>query len=219
MNLMTRIGLSVASLVLAVFSFCWPQARGQHDFATVHIVYLNWGGDDMGKVAVQSFKSEEGKEFKSLFRENTAHKIPYGVYDLTADLNGFLPDRKMVDVVQPEVWVVVHPWFVHGDAIGYGPDFVVHGTVKNIGPKDEPIYVRLVGVYNQYSQDTKVQTVGTSGTFNLSGIGPDGRYVLITAGRSGVLDMRALTTGNAPWPPIDIDLAKSRATAGAPPPK
>ncbi len=213
---MTRIGLSVAFLLLAISSFCWPQARGQYDFATVHIVYLAWDGTEMGKVVVQAFRIEEGKEFKSLFRDNTAHNIPYGVYDLTADLNGFLPDRKMVDVVQPEVWVVVHPWFVHGDTIGYGPDFVVKGTVKNIGRNEEPIYVRLVGVYNQYSQDTKVQTAGTSGTFNLSGIGPDGRYVLITTGRSGVLDMRALTTGNAPWPPVEIDLAKSSTTAGTP---
>jgi hypothetical protein len=191
-------------------------AQAQPQTATVHIVYVAWNGNDLGKVDVQSFKSERGKEFRRLFRENTARSVPYGVYELTAGLNGFYPDKKIVDVVQPEVWVVVHLWLGDGDTVGYGPNFVVMGTVKNISPSDEPLYVRLVGVYSQYSGDTKVQASGNSGTFILSSIVPDGRYVLITTGRGGVLDMRPMSTEKRPLAPIEIDLGKDKAKSGSP---
>jgi hypothetical protein len=199
----------VSTLLLATpLSRSLAQERLQS--ATVHIVYVNWDGFDLGKVKVESFKSVEGKELRDLFRENTGTKVPYGVYDMTVSSGGVYPVKRTVDVVQREVWVVVHLWFGVGDTVGYGPNFVVRGTVKNLNPNDEPIYVRLVGVYSEYAGDTKVQSNGTNGTFTLSGIVPDGRYVLITTGRSGVLDMRPLNNENAQLSPIEIDLAKAK---------
>jgi hypothetical protein len=207
---MTRIAsLMVVSTLLFTAVLSKSLAQGRIQSATVHVVLVAGDGVDLGKVKVESFKSLEGKEARDLFRENTGTKVPYGVYDMTAGLGGYLVKRT-VDVVQPEVWVVIHPYISIGDTVGYGPNFVVRGTVKNLNPNDEPIYVRLVGVYSEYAGDTKVKSAGTNGTFTLSGIVPDGRYVLITTGRSGVLDMRPLNNENAPLSPVEIDLAKSK---------
>lgn len=201
-----------------------PQA--QHGTATVHVVSVDRNGTDLGKIDVQSFRAmeglypktfrnAEGKELKSLFKGSTASNVPYGEYDLTAGLEGFYSDKRIIQVAQPEVWVVVEPTLPDGDTKGFAPNFVIEGSVRNVTPADEPIFVRLVGVYTAYTGDTKVQTSGRNGTFMLSANVPWGRYVLITTGRRGVLDARPVNSEYAPRPQLEIDLAEVPAKPGA----
>lgn len=213
--------VSVFVLLLAIPLAKKLMARAQPQTATVHVVSMMWNGTEFGKVDVQSFRSiegidpkssrnVEGKELKSLFAGGTAPKVPYGEYDLTAGLEGFYPDKRAVQVAQSEVWVVVEPELPDGDTVGFGPNFIVKGSVKNAYPGDEPIFVRLVGVYTAYTGDTKVQMSGNAGTFILSANVPFGRYVLITTGRRGVLDTRYINSEYTSRPEVEIDLDEVR---------
>jgi len=66
----------------------------------------------------------------------------------------------------------------------------LEGRVENIQPGDEPVFVRLMGTYFCYSLDAKVSVTGTTGTFQLVGDEPYGRYLLLTVGSKGILDIR-----------------------------
>lgn len=197
--------------LLAVLLVSFAQVR--HETATVRIVWLDRNGNDAGNVGVKSFRNEDGAEFRSRFYANVATKIPLGIYDLVVDEPEFLPIRRRVDVVEPDVWVVVSLDYGDGDSVGYGPNFTVKGTVKNFNRADEPIYIRLVGIYTGYIGDTKLQISGNQGTFTLSGEEPRGRYVLITTGRRGVLDTRPVDLKDAPLAPIEIDVGRIPAAS------
>lgn len=208
---MTRLLSLVGVCCLLVIVFLTrSRAQDRPQTATVRIVALIWNGSYLTGPHVKSFESEAGAEIRDQFRSGIASNVPFGIYDLVIDEPGFLPMRRRVDVVEPDVWVVVSLDLGPGDTIGYAPNFTVRGTIKNFSPNDEPIYLRLVSVYTDYIGDTKLTTSGTQGTFTLSGEEPSGRYVLITTGRRGVLNTRSVDILNAPLAPIEIDLANPK---------
>ncbi len=204
------ISVVVKLSVVGILAISALHVSAQSQTATVHIISVARDGTDLGPIQVESFKSLEGAEVKGRFRDNTAAKVPYGIYDVVIDHSGgSLESRRRVDIVEPIVWIVVSLDIGYGDANTYGASFVVSGTVKNFKPSDEPIFLRLVGVYTDYVGDTKLRPSGENrGTFTLSGMEPPGRYVLITTGRNGVLDTRPLAIEATPTAPIDIDLTK-----------
>ncbi|MGD0842385.1 MAG: hypothetical protein ABSA32_14630 [Candidatus Acidiferrales bacterium] len=73
-----------------------------------------------------------------------------------------------------------------------GPSQVLAGTVNHLNPDEEPVHVRLVGIYLDYEIDDRVKVSGTTGTFSLAGNNPGGKFLLVTTGRKGVLDIREI---------------------------
>jgi hypothetical protein len=81
-------------------------------------------------------------------------------------------------------------------------------TVKNINPGEEPVNIRLVAVYSSFMMDARVNVRGQSGAFMLAGVIPDGEFILLTIGRTRVLDVRQLKVASPAKEPIIIDLEK-----------
>lgn len=185
--------------------------------ATVHIVpILPLSGkyaDFEAKVA--SFKGDDyGLDLASRFKKNTVTNVPYGTYDLRVENQGFYSIEQYVDVFQPEVWVLIRPILGTVEESTLGPAVILSGTIKNLDPAEEPIYVRLVSIFPDRlytaAADTKVAVSGNSGTFTLAGVLSPGSYSLVTFGRSGILDFRKVGV-TAPYRQnsIVIDLSKN----------
>lgn len=187
--------------------------------ATVHIVPILYSAsgrymDFEAKVA--SFKGDDfGLDLASRFKKNTVTNVPYGTYDLRVENKYFYTIERKVDVFQPEVWVLIQPIL---DDLGdrtLGTTMTLSGTIKNLDPTDEPIYVRLVNIfpdsmYTAAAGDTKVIVSGNSGTFTLAVALSRGTYTLVTFGRSGILDFRKVEiTDLYRQNPIVIDLSKN----------
>jgi hypothetical protein len=179
--------------------------------ATVHIVPLNsFGTISLGVITVDSFKDRENEiDWASQFHENTGTNIPYGSYVLQASGDNLRMMPKRVDIFEPEVWVVIGldvaselPHFI-------APTWELNGTITHI-PSEEPLYVRLSGVYFDFSMDDKVQLTGSSGAFTFKGVSAWGKYLLITLGsKSGILDIRPIDIRGQNT--ITIDLSQQRA--------
>lgn len=186
--------------------------------ATVHIVPLYLSGEPMDLEAhVKSFKGDEyGLDLASSFKTNTAKKVPYGVYDLLVEERGFASFKEQVDVFQPEMWVLAA---LQVGREGSASTQTLSGIVKNLDPKEEPIYVRVVSVFpngvDSPAIDSKLDITGNSGTFNLIGIFSSSEYALATIGHSGILDFRKIVASDFFQKPIVIDLGKkSRSASG-----
>ena len=83
---------------------------------------------------------------------------------------------------------------------------VVSGTIKNFDKSEEPVYVRLTGLYLDYVIEDRLDVSGNSGTFTLAGDTPEGEFLLITIGRTRVLDTREIKIPQNN--PLVIDLAE-----------
>jgi len=157
--------------------------------ATVHLVLdFDLPGTSTA-FRVDSFVNRDGDfDLASHFQDKLGLKIPYGTYDLQVFHHlGYA--RRRVDLFQPEVWVILGIE-TYGESEALGPRTTFAGRIENIQPGDEPLFVRLVGTYFSYSLDAKVSVTGTSGTFQLVGDEPYGRYLLLTVSSKGILDIR-----------------------------
>lgn len=193
-------------LALALLTGLSAGQRRQ-DKATVHIVVVNGFGLHLGEAEVESFKSMDGgQDFSRHFLGGTAKDIPYGDYQVRVHKTGFYRGQMTAQVFQPDVWVVVG-LMAGGERGEYqGPTVQMTGTVKNIDPSEQPVYIRLAAVYSNFMMDTRVN-LDQSGTFTLAGVIPNGEYVLLTIGRTRILDMRQLKVASPAKEPIMIDLA------------
>ena len=178
----------------------WKQEK-----ATVHIVVVDGFGRDLGVAEVESFKYAERQDFSRHFQRNTAKDIPYGDYQVRVRITGFYSGQITAQVFQPVVWVVVG-LMAGGERGEYpGPTVQMTGTVRNIDPGEKPVYIRLAAVYSNFMMDTRV-SLDQSGAFTLAGVIPDGEYILLTIGRTRVLDVRQLKVASPAKEPIIIDL-------------
>ncbi|MHB8753402.1 MAG: hypothetical protein ACYC92_00360 [Candidatus Acidiferrales bacterium] len=175
--------------------------------ATVHVLIVGAFTHDKLPIQVESFKSREDDfDLAKRFKGGTGIKIPYGTYDLRVTMPYAREARRRVDVFQPGVWVVVELEFASEGPAFRAPQWIVTGSVTNIKPDEAPIYVSLVGIHATYRIDDKVKMSGSSGTFKLAGFIPEVRFLLITSGQSGVLDIRQIKIPRDN--PVVIDLAK-----------
>jgi hypothetical protein len=198
----------LGSIILALVLITGLNAgQRRQDKATVHIVVVDGFGRDIGEAEVDSFKNmDSGQDFSRHFRENTAKDIPYSEYRVRVHKTAYSPGEVTAQVFQPVVWVVVG--LMGGSERGEypGPRLQLTGTVKNIDPGEQPIYIRLVAVYSNFMMDTRVNVRDRSGAFTLAGVIPDGEYILLTIGRTRVLDVRQLKVALPAKEPIMIDL-------------
>lgn len=160
--------------------------------ATVHLVGVDGFGRELRTLKVLSFKDEDSAhELRGIFQENTAGKIPYGVYHLKVGHGGFWTTEKRVFVFKPDVWVIVGLRLSElGDTEYPSPSWIVSGKVNNVDPAEEPVYVKLLGLNLDYSIEDRVDR--RSGSFTLAGQNPQGRFLLVTVGRTHILDVRQL---------------------------
>jgi hypothetical protein len=187
-----------------------PSAAQQQrtEKATVHIVVVDGFGDDLGEAKVASFKdSGTGQDLAGRFHENTATGVPYNVYQIRVQRVGFFTAQVTAQVFQPDVWLVIG--LRYGEELPAFPAarLQLSGSIKNLDPREEPAYLKLVGVYADFIMETRVEASGHSGTFTLAGVIPDGKYILITLGRTKILDVRLLDVQFPARTPIVIDLA------------
>jgi hypothetical protein len=177
---------------------------------TVHVVALDsFGTMDLGSVTVRLFRDRVNDiDWSAHFQDNVGQGIPYGSYTLQIAGDGMSPLEQRVDVFQPDVWVVVglnvaieKPHFI-------APTLELSGRINNLGAGEEPVYVKLVGLYCNCSMDTRAKVEGSSATFTIKSSDPSGKYLLTVIGKSGVLgtrpvDIRAQDS-------ITIDLSQQR---------
>jgi hypothetical protein len=180
--------------------------------ATVHVVTVGGFTDEKLPIQVRSFKSREDDfDLAKRFEGGTGIKIPYGTYDLRVGKPYAREAQRRVDVFLQDVWVVVELELDSEGPAFRAPRWIVTGSVTNIGPDEAPIYVSLVGIHASYRIDDKVEISGSSGTFKLAGFIPEVRFLLITSGQSGVLDIRQIKIPHDN--PVVIDLAKKENRA------
>ena len=79
---------------------------------------------------------------------------------------------------------------------------VFRARVVDVGP--EALVAEITGAADKIDGLVDVQETASSGTFSLVGYSADGAYLLLTIGRSGVLDEREIILPHAG--PIEIDL-------------
>jgi hypothetical protein len=159
------------------------------------------------RVNIQSFESlDDDSDLADYFQGNTAANIPYGDYELHIESNLGRTTVRPVGVYEPEVWVTVGINFVTSEHDYVGPSEVLTGTVNHISPDEDPVYVRLLGIYLDYAIDDRVKISGTSGTFTLAGNNPYGKFLLVTTGRTGALDIREVDIPAKN--PVVIDLSQ-----------
>jgi hypothetical protein len=184
--------------------------------ATVHLGFVDRSGRPdpralakVDRFAYEGYDAGDSFDLASRFRENTASNVPYGIYRLRVLPTWLLIPERKVDVWQPDVWVTIgvgNESF--GDRAGSGPTWSIPGTVNNIDAGQEPLYVRALSVYADFVMDDKVNVSGSSGTFSLAASDPGGTFLLVTTGRSGVLDIRQIEIPSKT--PIVIDLNKNQ---------
>ena len=177
--------------------------------ATVHLVVVDGFGRDLGEAKVSSFTDDTGKNLAVRFHDNTAKDVPYGVYQVRAYEVGYFTGQVTAQVFQPDVWVVMGLQVGEEGPIFPAPRLAITGTIKNIDPAEQPVYIRLAAVYSDFIMDTRV-ALDHSGAFTLAGVIPNGKYVLITIGRTKILDTRLIDVEFPMKVPITIDLASAQ---------
>ncbi len=160
--------------------------------AKVHIVVVDGFGRDLGEANIESFQDADGHELAKRFRQNTAIEIPYRTYSMRVHMTGFWTAEKKVYVFKPDVWIVVGLRVGEELPVFPAPRWVVTGTVRNFDPGEQPIYMRLVGLYTDYLIEDRLDVAGQSGNFTLAGVNPQGKFLLITLGRTRTLDVRQI---------------------------
>jgi hypothetical protein len=200
------VGAALTFILLQVSS---ADQQQRSEKATVHIVVVDGFGDDLGEAVVTSFRDfGTGQDLAGRFHENTATGIPYNVYQIRVHQVGFFTAQVTAQVFQPDVWVVIG--LRYGEELPAFPAarLQLSGSIKNLDLGEEPVYLKLVGVYSDFIMESRVEATGHSGTFTLAGVIPDGKYILMTLGRTKILDVRQLDV-KVPVPtPIVIDLAR-----------
>lgn len=189
--------------------FLLPQAGPgvpQSQTAKVHIVLVDTYGRNLsGQALVGSFQEIGVREdFATSFRDNEASNVPFGVYQASIGAKGFWNVRKQVRVFQAEVWVVAALEIGMGSSEGGLPTADLVGVMKGRRSED-PIWIRLSGVYSQVVIDERI----TESQFKLSAV-PNGEYVLAVTQAGRVLDVQSVRTPVAEGKPITIDLSESR---------
>ncbi len=199
------------SAIVVFFLVPVPSAgQQQARKATVHVVFVDGFGRDI-EAKVVSFKvADTGHDLARQFQQNRAAGIPYGVYEVSAVQVGYVTAHVTAQVFQPDVWLVVA--LRPGEELPVFPAarLQLSGTIKNFDPGEQPVYVRLVGVYPDFIIQTRVEVSSNSGSFTLAGIIPDGKYVLVTIGRTKVLNVQLLDVHFPAKIPIVIDLADGK---------
>jgi hypothetical protein len=179
--------------------------------ATVQIVAVDGFGRDLGEAKIDSFRDEDhGHQLAGRFRENRGQNIPYGTYDLKLHRTGFFSTERKIYVFKPDVWVVVALEVGEELPAFPAPSWTLSGTVKNFNLAEEPIYVRLVGLYSNYRIEDRLDVSGQSGSFTLAGRNPRGRFLLITVGRTHILDIREVEIPCMDPIVIDLEIAKNK---------
>jgi hypothetical protein len=176
--------------------------------ATVHVVFVDGFGRDISEATVASFKNTDNDhDLARQFHKSRVTGVPYGVYEVRVVQVGYATAHVTAQVFQPDVWLVVA--LRPGEELPVFPAarLQLSGTIKNLDPGEQPAYVRLVGVYPDFIMQARVEASGHSGNFTLAGVIPDGKYVLITIGRTKVLDIQMLDVKFPMQTPIVIDLA------------
>ncbi len=178
--------------------------------ATVHIVDLGLLSTTDPRVDVVSLRgTEDDFDLAKAFSGNVAMKVPYGIYELRAHKAFSGTASRRVDVFKPEVWVVLDLDISINLPETFAPRQPVIGKINNISSRDEPVFVSLISVHGDYRNDDKVDVAGEAGTFRLEGFYPEGsKFLLVTTGRNGILDVRQIELPVKE--PVSIDLDSGR---------
>jgi hypothetical protein len=196
-----KSAVSSAQLVF-VFLLLLSLVQGQPQKATVHIRIVDSSGQDLGEPKVALFRSESNQQdFASRFRQGAATGLPFGVYKARVYTQGFWSSEREVRVFQSDTWVVLSLELGMGELEGGLLKFSLSGSIRNLPPIKEPVWLRLSGVYSAVVIDGKASATGD---FSMSGI-PQGLYVLIVTQDRKVLDVRTVQVPAAA--PVDIKLA------------
>ena len=201
-----------AGAVLVFFLVSIPTAgQQQARKAKVHIVVVDGFGRDIGEGEVVSFKdTDTDHDLARQFHKNAATGVPYNVYEVRVTKVGYVTASVVAQVFQPDVWLVVSLRYGEDLPIFPAPRLQLSGTIKNIDPNEEPLYVRLMGVYPDFIMQTRVELSGNPRSFTLAGVIPDGKYVLIIIGRTKVLHLQEIDVEFPAKTPIVIDLADGK---------
>jgi hypothetical protein len=193
---------------LIIMQMSPSSAQKRDQTASVHILVVDGTGQDLGKGVISSFmRISDSQEFSSTFHDNSASPIPYGIYHLKVFATGFYSAERTVQVFGQDVWVVIA--LAPGGIDGIDPPTKVSGTVFNVDPREEPVYLRMSGVYSDFLIDTKLKVTQTTGKFDLTAVIPMGKYVLLTVGRTHILDMREVDVPSQSAISIDLHPSKS----------
>jgi hypothetical protein len=203
---MNRLRIFASVILGLVLLTTLSAGQWRQDKAIVHIVLVDGFGRYLGEAKVDSFKNmDSGQDFSRHFQENTAKDIPYSVYEVHVHKTGYFSGQVTAQVFQPDVWVVVGLRYGEELPAYPAPRLQLTGKVKNLDPSEQPVYMRLVAVYSNFMMDTRVN-LDQSCAFTFAGVIPDGEYILLTIGRTRVLNVRQLKVAFPAKEPIVIDL-------------
>jgi len=198
MTLKSAVG---SARLVFVFLLLLSSVQGQPQKATVHIRIVDSSGQDLGEPQVELFRSEkDGKDFASHFRQGSA-TVPFGIYRLRVFTKGFWSAEREVRVFQSDTWVVLSLELGMGELEGGLLKTSLSGSIRNLPSVEEPVWLRLSGVYSAVVMDARADDAGH---FSMAGI-PQGVYVLIVIQDRKVLDVRTVRVPTAG--PVDIKLA------------
>src|SRR5437899_2077824 len=130
-----------ASAVVVFFCVPIPSA-GQARKATVHVVFVDGFGRDLGEAKVVSFKdTDNDHDLARQFHNNRATGVPYSVYEVRVVKVGYVTAFVNAQVFQPDVWLVVA--LRPGEELPIFPAarLQLSGTIKNLDPGELPVYM------------------------------------------------------------------------------
>lgn len=204
--------LSLSALTLLILnSSTEPSAvpiKCKNLTSNVHIILTEGFGRDIGSGIVKSFKNTDGKDFAKSFHENNAFRIPYGIYDMEMEKDAWSPASREVHIYSPDVWIVVGMKGGEDERQCDVPQVSLNGKIIHSSRADEPIYLRLVGLYSGFLADERMQFHGEVGTFQFAGNMPYGKYLLLIRGNQGLLCTQELAI-NTYEERIEVDLSGS----------
>lgn len=181
---------SLILLCVSIFAFVQVFCLGQkseQSRATVQIILVDAGGNDIGIGTVTRFQEEtEGKNISNLFKGNIASQIPFGKYNLRVYQRGFYSANRTVIVHQANVSVVVQ---LDLGAEGGPQSYVISGEVVSNKPNVDKLWIRCQGLYSGVTVDTRTDETGK---FQLAGI-PAGAYIFSTRREQHVLNLKIIT--------------------------
>jgi hypothetical protein len=209
-----RLWVSLISGCLAVVLIPHPALPQNPETATVRILIVDGTGRELGKAQVSSFTSKRtGQDLGARFYDNTATGIPYDRYQLDVHATGFVNARRVVQVFSPVVWVIATLEFsVEGRE--FAPPRTLSGKLTNVSRGEQPIFLRLMGIYSDLSIEARPDA--STGSFSFAGVISDGKYILLTIGRTGVLDSRQIDFPNSDEIVIRLTNRKRRSAGLGP---